>query len=105
MAAVAKQPVSVAIASESPLLHSYKSGVLNITTCGIALNHCVVVIGYGTLNGTDYWYVKNSWGSWWGDNGFLKILRTNETGNGMCGILMKPSYPLMKPQGRLNKNN
>lgn len=98
MAAVALQPVSVAVASESAEFHSYSSGVMNITNCGTELTHCVVVIGYGTtLNGTDYWYVKNSWGSWWGDNGFFKILRTNQTGYGMCGILMMPSYPVLAP--------
>ena len=54
------------------------------------MNHAVLAVGYGTLGGLDYWYVKNSWGAAWGDKGYFKILR----GTNMCGIAMCNSYPI-----------
>merc|ERR1712180_171312 len=45
-------------------------------------DHAVTVVGYGTENGTPYWLIKNSWGTTWGENGFMKMKR----GVNMCGI-------------------
>ena len=46
------------------------------------VNHAVAVVGYGTEKGVQYWLIKNSWGDWWGDNGFIKLRR----GVNACGI-------------------
>jgi C1A family cysteine protease len=94
--ALAQGPVSVAIDASSSAFQRYKSGILDTTTCGTELNHGVLLVGYGTDNGTNYWTVKNSWGTDWGESGYIRMLRgTTTSGDGMCGIAMQPSYPLI----------
>ena len=92
--AVAMQPVSIAIEADTRYFQSYSSGVLTSTSCGTNLDHGVLIVGYGTENGQDYWLVKNSWGTTWGENGYVKIARSSSTSDpGVCGIAMEPSFP------------
>eukprot|EP00913_Durusdinium_trenchii_P011620 g10914.t1 len=74
MDAVAQQPVSVAIEADKRAFQNYKSGVLS-KVCGTSLDHGVLVVGYGTEWGRPYWLVKNSWGSFWGEDGYVKLER------------------------------
>ena len=91
--AVANQPVSIAIEADTRVFQFYSGGVITDTSCGTNLDHGVLIVGYGEENDTLYWLVKNSWGSDWGDNGYVKILRDNSTNSeGVCGIAMQPSY-------------
>jgi len=93
MSALNKQPVSVAIEADKASFQLYKSGVYNDPSCGTTLDHGVLAVGYGTLNGQDFWDVKNSWGTSWGDKGYIKMAR-GVSGAGQCGILSgPPSYP------------
>jgi cathepsin L len=92
-AAVAQQPVSVAIEADKSVFQSYKSGIITSTACGTTLDHGVLVVGYGTDAGQDYWLLKNSWGTTWGEKGFFRIARSSATGKGICGLLQEPSYP------------
>lgn len=94
MEAVAKGPVSVAIEADQIAFQLYKSGVLT-QECGTKLDHGVLVVGYGTEGGKDYWLVKNSWGPAWGDAGFIKILRGVKPREGECGINSLPTYPVV----------
>merc|ERR1711959_812038 len=71
----------------------YKGGVLT-GACGTKLDHGVLLVGYGTEDGKDYWLVKNSWGNSWGEKGYGKLLR-GKPGAGECGIKMQPSYPVV----------
>jgi C1A family cysteine protease len=94
MTAIAQQPVSIAIQANQPAFQTYKSGVLT-GTCGSNLDHGVLAVGYGTWSdGTDYYKVKNSWGTGWGMSGYILIQRGNPQRCGECGILCgPPSFP------------
>ncbi|KAL2510281.1 KDEL-tailed cysteine endopeptidase CEP1 [Forsythia ovata] len=94
MKAVANQPVSVAIDAGSSDMQFYSEGVFT-GDCSTELNHGVAVIGYGTtLDGTKYWIVKNSWGTEWGEQGFIRMQRNIDAEEGLCGIAMDASYPI-----------
>lgn len=54
-------------------------------------NHAVLLVGYGTEYGQDYWLIKNSWGTGWGAGGYGKIAR----GRNLCGIAKDPFYPVL----------
>ena len=91
--ALSHGPVSVAIEADTLIFQFYKSGVVDDVKCGTNLDHGVLVVGYGSESGKDYWVVKNSWGPRWGDNGYIKIARSNSTSDaGICGIASQPSY-------------
>lgn len=85
--AVAKQPVSIAVEADTVQFQFYRSGVFS-GKCGTDLDHGIVLTGYGTLDGKDYWKCKNSWGASWGMSGYILIQRTSADGPGECGILM-----------------
>lgn len=97
IAAVNQGCVSVAIEADQFAFQYYTGGVLE-GGCGTSLDHGVLVVGYGALNGQEYYKIKNSWGTSWGINGYGLICRNcGQNGNyGECGILMDPSYPVVK---------
>ena len=92
--AVSQQPVSIAIEADTKYFQSYSGGILTSSSCGTNLDHGVLIVGYGKENGIEYWLVKNSWGTSWGDKGYVKIARSDSTDDaGICGIAMDPSFP------------
>ncbi|KAE8656367.1 Senescence-specific cysteine protease SAG39 [Hibiscus syriacus] len=90
--AVANQPVSVAIDAGGVDFQHYKSGVFT-GECSSFLDHGVTVVGYGQDdNGTKYWLVKNSWGTSWGEDGYIRMEREIDAKEGICGIAMEASF-------------
>ncbi|GIX82500.1 cathepsin L [Caerostris extrusa] len=85
-------PISVTIEANDRFIN-YKGGIFDDPTCGGSLlNHAVLIVGYGTEGGQDYWLVKNSWGVSWGLGGYVKMSRNKSN---QCGIASKASYPLV----------
>lgn len=96
MAALSQQPVAIAIEADQREFQLYKSGVFT-GACGTTLDHGVLAVGYGSENGSDYYLVKNSWGTSWGSDGYIKLARgkSYNSGDGQCGILLSASYPIV----------
>ena len=92
-AAVAQQPVSVAIEADKSVFQSYSGGIITSTACGTSLDHGVLLIGYGTEGSQAFWLLKNSWGTTWGEKGYFRVARSTASGPGICGLQEEPSYP------------
>eukprot|EP01084_Bolivina_argentea_P151490 264412_1 len=94
-AAVAEGPVAVAVDANPPF-KNYAGGILT-ANCGISWNHAVLAVGYGSVANVDYWIIKNSWGTAWGESGYIKICRNcnknivDGKNYGQCGILGYPA--------------
>lgn len=74
-AALAQQPVAVVIEADKPVFQNYKSGILDDASCGTGQDHAVLLVGWGYDDGLqkDFWLVKNSWATTWGDNGYIRM--------------------------------
>jgi cathepsin L len=84
-------PISVAVDASG--FNFYSTGVYDQNNCGNGrnnLNHGILAVGYGTTDdGKQYWLVKNSWGSSWGEHGYIRMSKNS---NNHCGIATLASY-------------
>jgi hypothetical protein len=88
-AALAKNPVSVAIKAGQQAFQFYTGGIILTKNCPFdSLDHGVLAVGYGSEKGVDFFIIKNSWGAGWGESGYVRLQST-----GACGVLMTPVYP------------
>ncbi|KAL0391936.1 UNVERIFIED_CONTAM: Cysteine proteinase RD21A [Sesamum radiatum] len=91
--AVATQPVSVGICGSEASFQLYSGGIFT-GPCSASLDHAVLIVGYDSKDGKDYWIIKNSWGRSWGMDGYMHMQRNTGNGEGLCGINMLASYPI-----------
>merc|ERR1712004_424670 len=83
-------PVSVSLYASTQGFQFYSSGVYVASSCPKTINHAVLAVGYGTDSYYGpYWIIKNSWGTGWGDAGYIKMAR----GGNQCGIASQACYP------------
>ena len=87
--------LSVLIEADKAVFQQYSSGVFDSTACGTTLDHAVLVVGYGTDSdtGKEYWIMKNSWGSRWGEEGYMRLAIEEGSGEGVCGIQTTVVWP------------
>jgi cathepsin L len=90
-AAIMEGPVATCVRSAYRGFQNYKSGIMMDTACGSNVDHAVNAVGYGSEDGQEYYLVRNSWGTWWGDEGYVKIGIV--PGKGICGIQTWSVYP------------
>jgi len=93
MTAIYQQPQAVAIEADTAYFQTYTSGILTcMTCCGTTIDHAVTAVGYGmdpTYGG--YYIVRNSWGTSWGNAGYVNIGMADSPG--VCGINQYVAYP------------
>lgn len=86
-------PVSAYVDASHTSFQYYSGGIMDVINCSrTKLSHAMVIIGYGSYNGQDYWLLKNSWGPHWGIYGYIMMARNKSN---QCGIATLASYPML----------
>jgi len=83
---------AISVVLNAVKMQSYSSGIMDGSNCPVRSTHAVTAVGWGVSGSTTYWIIRNSWGSWWGENGYLRIV----AGSNACGIETWPVYIAVK---------
>jgi len=77
---VTNGPLSICVDAET--WSDYTGGILMASDCGTSLDHCVLAVGYDTSSASPFWQVRNSWGTTWGESGYIRL----QFGQDTCGL-------------------
>ena len=92
--ALSHQPIAAVLDSDNFTFQFYTWGIIDASVPSEnVVDHTVTIVGYGNYEGTDYWLVKNSWGTDWGDTGYIKI--GMKPGVGLYGIQIRGAWPVL----------
>ncbi|NWX79390.1 CYSP2 proteinase, partial [Alca torda] len=87
-------PVAVSIDASHKTFSFYSNGVYYEPKCGNKpgeLDHAVLAVGYGVLQGETYWLIKNSWSTYWGNDGYILMAMKDNN----CGVATEATYPIL----------
>ncbi|XP_028764934.1 low-temperature-induced cysteine proteinase-like [Neltuma alba] len=95
LCATVKQPISVGMDGSAIDFQLYTGGIYDGSCSSDPedIDHAVLIVGYGSEDGEDYWIVKNSWGTSWGLDGYFLLKRNGAEKYGKCGVAYMASYP------------
>ncbi|KDO32335.1 hypothetical protein SPRG_02814 [Saprolegnia parasitica CBS 223.65] len=94
---LAKSPIAVSLSAGNPAWQFYVGGVLTSGhNASAPLDHAVTIVGYGVANGVPVWKIRNSWGTKWGEGGYMLLsASTNDTSHGLFHVLAQGFVPLL----------
>lgn len=92
--AISWNPVATGVSASSYFMQ-YRSGIIRSSRCGTGVNHAITAVGWGVRKGKKYFIFKNSWGSGWGENGYVRIGAGGGSA-GYCGIKQYMWFPTVK---------
>jgi C1A family cysteine protease len=69
-------------------MQSYQGGIISGSSCPAKTGHAIVILGWGKYGSQEYWIIRNSWGSWWGESGYCRMA----LGTNACGVEQWPEY-------------
>ena len=90
-------PLSIVVSAGNTCWRWYNGGILSaLDNCATSIDHGVALVGLAQSSaGQDYWIIQNSWGSNWGDNGFIYLAA--ETGVGVTGMNLYVQHMSVDP--------